>query len=156
TQPLPVRHGTRRADAPVTLKGVRGHGGPGGPGLARSGGTVAIAGVISRVTGFARTLVVAAVLGTAAVGDAYNGANNLPNMVYELLLGTVLASVVVLVLARARGRGRKRSREFTQRLLVASVLALTAVTVLAVVCAPWIVRGFVADGEQRRLATWLA
>ncbi|WP_278264322.1 murein biosynthesis integral membrane protein MurJ [Nocardia sp. AG03] len=140
----------------MTLKGVRGHGKTGSSGLVRSGGRVAFAGVISRVTGFARTLVVAAVLGTAAVGDAYNGANNLPNMIYELLLGTVLASVVVPVLTRARGRGRKRSREFTQRLLVATVLALSAVTVLAVVCAPWIVRGFVAEGEQRRLATWLA
>ncbi|WP_336084181.1 murein biosynthesis integral membrane protein MurJ [Nocardia sp. SSK8] len=138
----------------MTWKGVRGQGGP--PGLIRSGGSVAVAGVISRATGFVRTLVVAAVLGTAAVGDAYNGANNLPNMVYELLLGTVLASVVVPVLTRARSRGRKRSREFTQRLLIASVLALAVVTVLAVACAPWIVRGFVADGEQRRLATWLA
>ncbi|MBM4655928.1 hypothetical protein GS640_10425 [Rhodococcus hoagii] len=44
----------------------------------------------------------AAVLGTAAVGDAYNGANGLPNMVYELLLGGVLSSVLV---PRWRGLG---------------------------------------------------
>ncbi|MEV6360344.1 murein biosynthesis integral membrane protein MurJ [Nocardia asteroides] len=156
TQPLPVQYSTPRAVAPVTLKGVRGQGGSGPSELARSGGHVAVAGVVSRVTGFVRTLVVAAVLGTAAVGDAYNGANNLPNMVYELLLGTVLASAVIPVLTRARSRGRKRSREFTQRLMVATMLALAIVTVVAVVCAPWIVRGFVADIEQRRLATLLA
>ncbi|MFI5500995.1 hypothetical protein ACIA5E_18205 [Nocardia asteroides] len=50
---------------------------------------------MSRLTGFVHTPVVAAVLGTAAVGDAYNGANDLPNMVYELLLGSVLASAVI-------------------------------------------------------------
>ncbi|NKU60925.1 hypothetical protein GS883_21665 [Rhodococcus hoagii] len=42
----------------------------------------------------------------AAVGDAYNGANTMPNMVYELLLGGVMSSVVIPVLARARLRGR--------------------------------------------------
>ncbi|WP_460725933.1 murein biosynthesis integral membrane protein MurJ [Nocardia heshunensis] len=122
----------------------------------RAGRAVAIAGVVSRVTGFARTLVVAAVLGTAAVGDAYNGVNNLPNMIYELLLGGVLASAVVPVLMRARRHGRKHSREFTQRVMVGAVLALAVITVLTVICAPLIVRFFVADAGQRHLATGLA
>ncbi|MEU8895617.1 lipid II flippase MurJ [Nocardia sp. NPDC048505] len=98
----------------------------------------------------------AAILGTAAVGDAYNGVNNLPNMVYELLLGSVLASAVVPLLTRARRHGRKRSREFTQRVMLASILALAAITVLTVLCAPLIVRAFVADPTQRHLATWWA
>ncbi|MEU4412536.1 murein biosynthesis integral membrane protein MurJ [Nocardia salmonicida] len=159
TQPLPVQHQQKRAVAPVApmeLKGVRGQQDSGSSGLVRAGGGVALAGVVSRLTGFVRTLVVAAVLGTAAVGDAYNGANNLPNMVYELLLGSVLASAVIPVLTQARRRGRKRSREFTQRLMVATMLVLAVVTLISVLCAPWIVRGFVADAEQRRLATVLA
>ncbi|PXX71585.1 putative peptidoglycan lipid II flippase [Nocardia tenerifensis] len=155
TQPLPIRRAVRRSGEPVKLKGVGGQGGA-GAGLVRSGGHVALAGVVSRLTGFARTLVVAAVLGTAAVGDAYNGANNLPNMLYELLLGSVLASAVVPVLARARRQGRKRSREFTQRVMVAAVVVLAGVTALTVACAPLIVRVFVADAEQRGLATWFA
>ncbi|MVU82578.1 murein biosynthesis integral membrane protein MurJ [Nocardia sp. ET3-3] len=112
--------------------------------------------MVSRVTGFARTLAVAAVLGTAAVGDAFNGANNLPNMVYELLLGGVLASAVVPVLTRARRHGRQRSREFTQRVLLAAVLLLAVVTAVTVACAPLIVHVFIADSGQRRLATALA
>ncbi|MFI9407363.1 murein biosynthesis integral membrane protein MurJ [Nocardia sp. NPDC052316] len=124
--------------------------------LARAGRAVALAGIVSRVSGFARTLVVAAVLGTAAVGDAYNGVNNLPNMVYELLLGSVLASAVVPLLTRARRHGRKRSREFTQRVMLASILALATITALTVLCAPLIVRAFVTDSEQRHLATWWA
>ncbi|WP_245745844.1 murein biosynthesis integral membrane protein MurJ [Nocardia altamirensis] len=156
TQPLPIQRPARRATAPVTLKGVGANSRSDTAGLARAGRQVALAGVVSRVTGFVRTLVIAAVLGTAAVGDAYNGANNLPTMIYELLLGSVLASTVVPVLTRARRHGRKHSREFTQRVLVAAVTALLAVTVLTVLCAPLVVRVFVADSAQRQLATWLA
>ncbi|MGW4249304.1 hypothetical protein ACWELQ_43285, partial [Nocardia sp. NPDC004722] len=90
TQPLPIQraHRTRTAADPKSA------GGPGrseSGGLARASRALAVAGAVSRVTGFARTIAVAAVLGTAAVGDAYNGVNNLPNMIYELLLGSVLA-----------------------------------------------------------------
>ncbi|WP_373889242.1 murein biosynthesis integral membrane protein MurJ [Nocardia sp. XZ_19_369] len=138
------------------LRGVQPRADTSGSGLARASRYVAIAGVVSRVTGFARTIVLAALLGTAAVGDAYTGANNLPNMVYELLLGSVFASAVVPLLTRARRHGRKHSREFTQRVLVAAVLGLGAVTVVTVLCAPLIVRVFVGDSDQRELTTWFA
>ncbi|WFR74105.1 murein biosynthesis integral membrane protein MurJ [Prescottella defluvii] len=124
--------------------------------FARATGAVAVATAASRATGFVRTLALAAVLGTAAVGDAYNGANSLPNMVYELLLGGVMSSVLIPVLARARLRGRAFSRVLTQRLLLATVLGAAAVTVAAVVCAPVIVGALVPDAEQSRLATVLA
>ncbi|WP_407670664.1 murein biosynthesis integral membrane protein MurJ [Nocardia suismassiliense] len=138
------------------LKGFQPRADSSGSGLARASRYVAIAGVVSRVTGFVRTIVLAALLGTAAVGDAYTGANNLPNMVYELLLGSVFASAVVPLLTRARRHGRKHSREFTQRVLVAAVLGLGAVTLVTVLCAPLIVRVFVGDSDQRELTTWFA
>ena len=55
----------------------------------------------SRGTGLLRTVVIAAVVGVGTVGDAYAIANTLPNIVYELLLGGVLTSVVVPLLVRA-------------------------------------------------------
>ncbi|WP_241565856.1 murein biosynthesis integral membrane protein MurJ [Prescottella agglutinans] len=124
--------------------------------FARTTGAVAVATAASRATGFVRTLALAAVLGAAAVGDAYNGANSLPNMVYELLLGGVMSSVLIPVLARARLRGRTYSRVFTQRLLLATVLGAGVVTVAAVLCAPVLVSALVSDAEQTRLATVLA
>ncbi|MFC9788519.1 murein biosynthesis integral membrane protein MurJ [Rhodococcus sp. NPDC127528] len=95
-------------------------------------------------------------LGTAAVGDAYNGANSMPNMVYELILGGVMSSVLVPVLARARLRGRIHSRLFTQRLLLATVIAASLVTTVAVASAPLLVSALVSGGEQSQLATLLA
>ncbi|AQA23952.1 mviN-like family protein [Rhodococcus sp. MTM3W5.2] len=124
--------------------------------LARSTGAVAAATVASRATGFIRTLALAAVLGTAAVGDAYSGANSLPNMVYELLLGGVMSSVFVPALARARLRGRAHSRVFTQRLLLATVIGAAAATVVAVLCGPLLVAVLVSDSDQAQLTTVLA
>jgi len=124
--------------------------------LARSTGAVATATVASRATGFIRTLALAAVLGTAVVGDAYNGANSLPNMVYELLLGGVMSSVFVPVLARARLRGRAHSREFTQRLLLATIIGAAVATVVAVLCVPLLVGALVSDSDQSKLTTVLA
>ncbi|MDX6208799.1 MAG: putative peptidoglycan lipid flippase, partial [Frankiales bacterium] len=51
--------------------------------------------VVSRGTGLLRTVVIAGVIGSRGFGDAYNIANTLPNIIYELLLGGVLTSVVV-------------------------------------------------------------
>ena len=63
---------------------------------------MAIASLTSRVTGFLRNSLLVAAIGVHGVGDAYNLANNLPNMVYELLLGGVLSSVLVPLLVHAQ------------------------------------------------------
>ncbi|MCM6778819.1 murein biosynthesis integral membrane protein MurJ [Nocardia sp. CDC159] len=146
TQPLPVLPGPH----PESVRPRRTRT------LARAGGHVALANVASKVTGFARTLALAAAIGAAAVADSYNLANNMPNMVYELMLGSVFASAIVPLLIRARRLGRRGSREFTQRLLVAAVIVAAAVTVVTVLCAPLLVRILVAHPEQRRLTTIFA
>ncbi|WP_429519192.1 murein biosynthesis integral membrane protein MurJ [Rhodococcus sp. BE178] len=124
--------------------------------VARAGGRVAVAGTVSRVTGFVRTAALAAVLGTALVGDAYNGANSFPNMVYALLLGGVLTSVLIPVLTRSRLRGGQVDVEFTQRLVAGATVVMAAVTVLAVLCAPLVSSVFVKDAAQRDLTTVFA
>ena len=75
-------------------------------GILRAAGTMAVATLVSRITGLLRTMVLAAALGVALVGDAYNTANTLPNIVYELLLGGVLTSVIVPLLVHAQERDR--------------------------------------------------
>ncbi|MCU1690504.1 MAG: conserved rane protein of unknown function, partial [Jatrophihabitantaceae bacterium] len=77
---------------------------PSNKGLLASSRTMAIASLASRVTGFLRTAAIAAALGVVGngVADAYNLANMLPNMVYELLIGGVLSSVLIPLLVRAQ------------------------------------------------------
>lgn len=124
--------------------------------VARATGAVALAMAASRVTGFIRTLALAAVLGVAAIGDAYNGANTMPNMVYELLLGGVMSSVHIPILTRTHLRGCAHSRLSTQRVLVATVIGAAATTLVAMAAAPLLVAAVVPGSAQSQLTTALA
>ena len=110
--------------------------------LLRATGTMAVGTVASRATGFLRTAVIAAVLGVAAVGDAFNLANTAPNIVYELLLGGLLSSVVVPLLVRAATTDGDGGRAYTQRLLTLTVLVLGGASVLLVLLAPVVVAAY--------------
>jgi putative peptidoglycan lipid II flippase len=104
--------------------------------IGRATGSMAIAGLASKVTGFARNLVIAWVLGLSMAADAYNAANTLPNQVYELLVGGVLTSVLVPVLVRAHHDDEDGGVAYTQRLLTMTTVVLAVITVLAVLSAP--------------------
>jgi putative peptidoglycan lipid II flippase len=129
-----------------------------GRGILRAAGTMAVATLVSRITGLLRTVVLAAALGVGVVADAYNSANLLPNVVYELLLGGVLTSVVVPLLVHAQERDSDRGVGYAQRLVTVAVAGLAVATVLAVLAAPLLTSlfGINDDPEQVRLANWLA
>ena len=127
-------------------------------GILRAAGTMAVATLVSRITGLLRTMVLAAALGVGLFADAYNTSNTLPNIVYELLLGGVLASVVVPLLVHAQERDPDGGTAYAQRLATIGVVGLVVVTAVAVAIAPWLIAlyGITGDPEQVRLATWLA
>ena len=62
-------------------------------------GSVAGLTLVSRALGFLRWLVQAATVGTGTVAGAYTTANQLPNTLYEVVVGGVLAATVVPLLA---------------------------------------------------------
>ncbi len=111
------------------------------PGPARTGGllrsniVVAAGTGMSRITGLARESVFAAVIGQRALADAYNGANNSPNAVYELVIGGVLAATLVPAFTRHHAEG---DEEATNAVVTTSIIAIAAVTVVAVFAAPLI------------------
>ncbi len=153
TQLPPVPHPSRGLDDSARDEG------PGGSrGILRAAGTMAVATLVSRITGLLRTMVLAAALGVGLVADAYNSANLLPNVVYELLLGGVLTSVVVPLLVHAQERDRDGGVAYAQRLSTVAVAGLAVATALAVVAAPLLTAlfGITDDAEQVALATWLA
>jgi putative peptidoglycan lipid II flippase len=94
--------------------------------------------LLSRLTGFARTAAIVAVLGVSRVGDAYNTANTLPNILYFLVTGQTVSSLVVTLLAQApHGDQRRRRAE----VIGGAVAAVTGVASLAAfVLAPLIIR----------------
>jgi len=106
---------------------------------------MAIATLVSRITGFAWKVILAWVVGLATINDSFTVANTLPNIVYELLLGGVLASVVVPLLVRAQD-DPDGGLAYTQRLLTVAMTLLVVGTVVAVALAPLFTRLYM-DGS---------
>jgi putative peptidoglycan lipid II flippase len=103
--------------------------------LLRSSGAMAVGTLASRVTGFVRNAVLVYAIGTHYLGDAYNLANTLPNIVYNLALGGILTSVVVPLLVNAAKRDRDRGEAYDQRIFTLGVLALGGITLVATLAA---------------------
>ena len=124
--------------------------------LMRSTGSMAVANLASRITGFVRMILILTVLGPA-VASAFNTANTLPNMITELVLGSVLTAMFMPLLAKSAQEDADGGVSFIRRLLtVTSALALV-VTVIAVACAPLLTELNLGDGEvNTSLATAFA
>ncbi|MBV9096202.1 MAG: murein biosynthesis integral membrane protein MurJ [Streptosporangiaceae bacterium] len=103
--------------------------------LVRSGAGMAAGTLVSRVTGFLRTFVFVAALGTGPLANAYNNSNTLPNTVYYLMLGGIFTSVVVPLLVKAAQRDPDRGEAYAQRIFTLGVVALAAVTLAATLAA---------------------
>ncbi|GAA2294561.1 hypothetical protein GCM10010149_48180 [Nonomuraea roseoviolacea subsp. roseoviolacea] len=125
------------------------------PRLVRTGRAMAIATIVSRVTGFVRTLALVAALGLGSrLLDAYTAANVTPNTIYELVFGGALASVLVPLLVRTAADGDVDDDLFAQRLLSLVVYGLGAVVIVTLIAAPFIVDLYVPgfSPDQRHLA----
>jgi putative peptidoglycan lipid II flippase len=100
---------------------------------------MALGTLASRVTGFLRTFVFLAALGTQGLGSAYTNSNTLPNTVYYLMLGGIFTSVVVPLLVRAAKEDPDRGEAYAERIFTLGVVSLLAVTVVATALASPIV-----------------
>jgi putative peptidoglycan lipid II flippase len=105
------------------------------PNLARSSQVMALGTLVSRVTGFLRTFVLVAALGSTTLADAYTNSNTLPNTVYFLMLGGIFTSVVVPMLVRAAKEDPDRGVAYAERIFTLGVVSLLVVTVLATLLA---------------------
>ncbi len=100
------------------------------------------------------------VIGQNALADAYDGANNSPNSIYELLIGGVLSATLVPLFT---SQLEDDDEEATNAVVSVAAIFLAAVTAAAVVAAPLIFRLFaltpdpsVDAGQYRSVGTALA
>ena len=112
-----------------------------GQALFKSSTIMAIGTIVSRITGLARSLILVAVLGTTLLGDTFNVANTMPNILYNLIIGGALTAVFVPQIVRSTNEADGGS-EFISKLLTATAVFLGSLVVLAVICAPLLVRIF--------------
>ncbi|MGW4803417.1 murein biosynthesis integral membrane protein MurJ [Kitasatospora sp. NPDC004272] len=124
----------------------------------RNGLIMALGSLASRALGFVRSAVIVAALATGPAGDAFNVANSLPNIVYMMLLGGVLASVFVPELVHAMQTHQDGGQAYSDRLLTLCGVVLVVLTVGAWLFAPQIVDLYSGadDPVQRQLAITFA
>jgi len=134
------------ADSPTTTGAADG---AAAAGLGRSSSVMAIGTAVSRLTGFARTVVLLAALGALLPGDAFTLANTIPNNLYILVAGGALNAVFIPQLVRAMRRDADGGVLFAQRLLTMTVTVLLVVSAAAVLTAPWLVRLFAGSQFQQ-------
>ncbi len=100
---------------------------------------MAFATLVSRLTGFARIVLLAAILG-AALSSAFSVANQLPNLVAALVLEATFTAIFIPVLARAEQGDPDGGAAFVRRLVTLTTTLLLVATALSVVAAPLLVR----------------
>ena len=120
-------------------------------GILRSSSVMAVGTVVSRVTGVVRTTALAAALGTGILADAYTTANILPNIIYIMLLGGALNAVFIPQLVRHMKDDADEGVSYANRLLTLCALVLLAVTIVAMLLAPWISHLYAPDYTGRSL-----
>ena len=119
-------------------------------GFGRDTALVTVCTLISRVTGFARVVATAAVLGTGVLGDVYQTANMIPNLLFELVAGGVLQAVLVpsFVAARREGGldGLSRATRATAGVTLA---ALSVVALIGMALSPVLAHLLLAGDPSR-------
>ena len=109
--------------------------------------------VVSRMSGFVRSALLAAALGNFLHADLFTIANTIPNMLYILLAGGVVNAVLVPQLVRSMRNDGDDGDAYTSRIITLAALFLGAVTVLLVVAAPWVMDLFLdSDYDRPELA----
>jgi putative peptidoglycan lipid II flippase len=105
---------------------------------------MALATLVSRITGFFRIVLLAAILG-AALSSSFSVANQLPNLIAALVLEATFTAIFVPVLARAERDDADGGTAFVRRLLTLATTLLLVATVISVAAAPLLVRLMLGD-----------
>lgn len=109
---------------------------------------VAVVTVVARVVGFGRILVFAHTVGPTCLGDTYYTANTVPNILFDIVAGGALTSIVVPILAGPVQSGDDDAADRTaSALLTWTLLLLLPVMVAGVVAARPIMNLLVGNGH---------
>ncbi|MDQ3947186.1 MAG: hypothetical protein M3357_18920, partial [Actinomycetota bacterium] len=135
--------------------------------LTRAAAVMGAATAVSRLLGFGRVLVIAAVLGTTDLGDTFSASNSVSNVLFDLLAAGALSAVLVpafveLLDGGKAGAGKAEAEALSGVLLGWALVALVPVCAAGVLAAPALARILTAGtadaavaAQQRELATFL-
>ena len=108
---------------------------------------------VSRVTGLLRFVALAWALGQTFLADSYNLANTTPNMLYDVVLGGVLAATFIPVFVdHLANRSEDEAFESISAVLSVSIVVLAVTTIAALVAAPYIIHALTALDSHAKAA----
>ena len=108
--------------------------------VAKSTALMSAATLMSRITGLARTWVMAFALGNTLITSAYQVANNMPNVVFDLVAGGLLgAAFIPVYLLEKEHKGDGGGNDFACNLLNLTIVVLGALTLLSSIFAPQLI-----------------
>ncbi|HSO65737.1 MAG TPA: lipid II flippase MurJ [Ornithinibacter sp.] len=100
-------------------------------GIAGAAGLIAVTTLLARAAGFARVLVFADAVRAGGVGGVYQSVNALPNVLFEVAAGGILAAVAVPLIAHRLGAGERDRADHTASVLLSwTLLVLVPLAVL--------------------------
>src|SRR5215468_11481761 len=106
----------------------------------KAAGVVALAVLLSRVLGLAREQIFAALFGGGRVMDAFTIAFRIPNLLRDLFAEGALSTAFVTVFTRtATLQDGAAAWRLANKVATLTVVTLSAITVLGIVFAPWLV-----------------
>ena len=124
--------------------------------LLQSSAVIGIGTALSRVTGFLRVAAIGYALGVSTLAGVYSYSNEIPNMVYELILGGVLTATLVPQFVR---HFQSDDEDATSAVFTVAMLGLLVLTVVGILIAPLIVDLYTlrvtgpGKAQQQELAT---
>ncbi|MBK8468570.1 MAG: murein biosynthesis integral membrane protein MurJ [Actinomycetales bacterium] len=131
--------------------------GAGDGNIGRDSAAMAAGSVASRILGVVRQSLITLAIGQGLVANAFTTANTLPNIIYLLLAGGVLNSVLVPQIVKATA-SEDGGRDYTDRLITIALSGLLVVTVVATLGAGLLVRAYAQNltGSLLELAVFFA
>ena len=108
--------------------------------VARASAWMALGTIVSRVTGFLRAGLLAAVIGIELNGDLFDVANSIPNSLYILLAGGVFNVVLVPQLVRSMRNDEDGGEAYASRVITLGLLVLAAGTAVLMLLVPVLMR----------------
>jgi putative peptidoglycan lipid II flippase len=124
----------------------------------RAAGVVGLAVLCSRILGLAREQIFAALFGGGRVMDAFTIAFRIPNLLRDLFAEGALSTAFVTVFSRtATLEGDAAAWRLANKVATLVVVTLSAITVLGIVSAPWLVAALAPgfDPAKAELTTTL-
>ena len=100
---------------------------------ARSSAIMAAGTLVSRILGFVKTILLTVAIGSlSTVGDVFETANTLPNLIYVLVAGGVFNAVLVPQIIKA-AKAQDGGARYISKLVTLTVTAIGLITLLSLI-----------------------